>query len=155
MIKGIHHTAISTGDLERSVAFYRDQLGFKEAISSGWEVGTETLDKITGLQDSSARMVMLKAGNAFVEIFQFKTPNPKSAEAMRPVCDHGITHLCLAVTDVDGEYERLKAAGMIFHCPPQTTSTGNRVTYGRDPDGNVIELLQVLDSGSPMALKVE
>jgi catechol 2,3-dioxygenase-like lactoylglutathione lyase family enzyme len=155
MIKGIHHTAISTGDLERSVAFYRDQLGFKEAIASGWEVGTETLDKITGLQDSSARMVMLKAGNAFVEIFQFKTPNPRSAESMRPVCDHGITHLCLAVTDVDGEYERLKAAGMIFHCPPQTTSTGNRVTYGRDPDGNVIELLQVLDSGSPMALKVE
>ncbi len=155
MIKGIHHTAISTGDLERSVAFYRDLLGFEEAISSGWEVGTETLDKITGLQNSSARMVMLKAGNAFVEIFQFETPSPKSAEAMRPVCDHGITHLCLAVTDVDGEYERLKAAGMIFHCPPQTTATGNRVTYGRDPDGNVIELLQVLDSGSPMALKVE
>jgi catechol 2,3-dioxygenase-like lactoylglutathione lyase family enzyme len=155
MIKGIHHTAISTGDLERSVAFYRDLLGFKEAISSEWEVGTETLDKITGLQNSSARMMMLKAGNAFVEIFQFKTPSPKSAEAMRPVCDHGITHLCLAVTDVDAEYERLKAAGMIFHCPPQTTATGNRVTYGRDPDGNAIELLQVLDSGSPMALKVE
>lgn len=152
MIHGIHHTAISTGDLERSVAFYRDLLGFEEAISSGWQVGTETLDKITGLKDSSARMVMLKAGNAFVELFQFETPTPKPADAMRPVCDHGITHLCLAVSDVDGEYERLKAAGMVFHCPPQTTATGNRVTYGRDPDGNVIELLQVLDSESPMAL---
>ena len=153
MIHGIHHTAISTGDLERAVTFYRDLLGFEEAISSGWEVGTETLDKITGLKDSSARMVMLKASNAFVELFQFETPSPKPAEAMRPVCDHGITHLCLAVMDVDREYERLKAAGMIFHCPPQTTATGNRVTYGRDPDGNVIELLQVLDSRSPMALK--
>ncbi len=28
MIRGIHHTAISTGDLERSIAFYRDLLGF-------------------------------------------------------------------------------------------------------------------------------
>ena len=29
MIKGIHHTAISTGDFERSLKFYRDLLGFK------------------------------------------------------------------------------------------------------------------------------
>jgi predicted enzyme related to lactoylglutathione lyase len=71
MIRGIHHTAISTADLERSVRFYRDLLGFEQIFSSGWKRGAEAADKITGLQDSSARLVMLKAGNACIEIFQY------------------------------------------------------------------------------------
>jgi len=96
---------------------------------------------------------MLKAGNACIEIFQYSSPTPKSAETMRPVCDHGITHICLDVVGIDAEYERLKSAGMTFHCPPQGMG-GLRATYGRDPDGNVVELLEVIDAASPMALKV-
>ena len=154
MIQGIHHTAISTEDLERSLRFYRDLLGFEEIFSSAWEVGAEVADRITGLQDSSARLVMLKAGNACLELFQYARPKPKLGEPMRPVCDHGITHICLNVTDIEAEYERLKAAGMPFHCPPQEVEGGIRATYGRDPDGNVVELLEVRDARNPMALKV-
>jgi hypothetical protein len=71
---------------------------------------------------------------------------------MRPVCDHGITHLCLNVTDIDKEYERLNAAGMRFHCPPQHMGA-LKATYGRDPDGNVVELLEVTDAKNPIALE--
>lgn len=152
MIRGIHHTAISTPDIERSLRFYRDLLGFEVIYSSAWEAGTEGADRITRLKDSAARIVMLKAGNACVELFQYSKPMPKTAEPMRPVCDHGITHLCLDVADIDAEYERLKAAGMIFHCPPQGLGP-LRATYGRDPDGNVVELLEVNDAASPMRLK--
>src|SRR2546427_5727479 len=88
MIHGIHHTAISTGDLERALRFYRDLLGFEEVFSSAWEVGTAVVDRIVGLKDSSARVVMLKAGNTCVELFQYETPRPKPGEASRPVCDH-------------------------------------------------------------------
>ncbi len=91
MIKGIHHTAISTGDFERSLRFYRDLLGFEVVYSSSWEKGTETTDRIVGLKDSAARIAMLKAGNACIELFQYSSPTPKPAEPMRPVCDHGIT----------------------------------------------------------------
>jgi len=144
MIHGIHHTAISSGDIERSLRFYRDLLGFEEVFKLNWEIGTKTLDDITGLTDSSARVVMLKAGNACVELFEYATPAPKPSEDRRPVCDHGITHLCLQVSDIDDEYERLKAAGMVFHCPPQEVGDSLRATYGRDPDGNVVELLEVI-----------
>lgn len=151
MIRGIHHTAISTGDLERLLRFYRDLLGFEEVSSFSWNVGSKESDKITGLRDSSARAVMLKAGNAFLEIFEFATPTPKTGDANRPVCDHGITHICLAVSGIEEEYERLKASGMIFHCAP-TTSTSGKVTYGRDPDGNVVELLEVTNAKSLLSL---
>ena len=75
---------------------------------------------------------------------------PRTAEADRPVCDHGFTHIALLVTDMDAEYERLTAAGMRFHCPP---GGNTRAIYGRDPDGNVVELMEVAQ-GSPMALTV-
>jgi catechol 2,3-dioxygenase-like lactoylglutathione lyase family enzyme len=143
MIHGINHVAISTGDIERSVAFYRDLLGLEEVFRLNWEVGEKPFDAITGLEDSSARIVMLKAGNCCVELFEYRSPPPKPAEARRPVCDHGITHLCLQVTSINDEYERLKAAGMTFHCPPQQVGSDIQATYGRDPDGNVVELLEV------------
>ena len=151
MIRGIHHTAISTPDIERSLSFYRDLLGFEVIYSSTWGVGTESADRITGLKDSAARIVMLKAGNACVELFQYSNPTPKAAEPMRPVCDHGVTHICLDVTDIDSEYTRLKAAGMTFHCAPQGGGP-LRATYGRDPDGNVVELLEISDVTNPMHL---
>ena len=141
MILGINHVAISTANIERLTTFYKEQLGFEEVFKLNWEVGDETLDNITGLKDSSARIAMLKCGNACVEFFEYQTPEPKPSEADRPVCDHGITHVCLQVTDIDKEYERLKSAGMTFHCAPQAVGD-LMATYGRDPDGNVVELLQ-------------
>ncbi len=152
MIHGVHHTAISTGDLDRLLAFYRDLLGFEEVFSLGWPVGTETADRITGLKDSSARFAMLRAGNAYVELFQYETPQPRPAVPSRPVCDHGLTHICLDVSDLDAEYERLRAAGMVFHCPPQDAGPGVRTTYGRDPDGNVVELQEISDPNNPIVL---
>jgi glyoxylase I family protein len=152
MIRGIHHTAISTGNLERALAFYRDLMGFDVVLDAGWEKGSEVADKITGLEDSSTRLVMLKAGNAMIELFEYQSPPPKPGDPNRPVCDHGITHVCLDVTDLDAEYERLMAAGMVFHCPPQDLGSEIRTTYGRDPDGNVLELQEVLEPGNPIAL---
>ncbi len=155
MIRGIHHTAISTGNLERALAFYRDLLGFRVIFEFGWPVGTEVADRITGLQESAARAVMLQAGNALIELFQYASPTPRPGDPRRPVADHGLTHICLDVTDLDAEYERLKAAGMTFHCPPQDIGMDVRTTYGRDPDGNVIELQEVLNAESPIALHVK
>ena len=152
MIRGIHHTAISTGDMERALRFYKDLLGFEEVFNFEWQAGNTVVDNITGLRDSAAQVVMLRAGNACVELFQYAAPSPKAGDPNRPVCDHGITHLCLEVSDIEDEYARLKAAGMHFHCPPQGAGNGLRATYGRDPDGNVVELLEVIDPDSRVSV---
>ena len=156
MIRGIHHVAISTGDIDRLIAFYRDVIGMEVARESSWPVGSGRIDALVGLPDSSARTATLRMGNAYLELFQYLTPSGAPQSIDRPVADHGYTHFCLDVVDIDAEYERLAAEGMAFHCPPPPApSIGSgslRSTYGRDPDGNVVELQEFLDPRNPLAL---
>lgn len=154
MIHGIHHVAISTGDIERALGFYRDLLGFEVVWGGGWRPGTEVADRITALDGSAARQVMLRKGNAYFELFEYAAPAPRPGDPKRPVNDHGITHVCLDVTDLDAEYERLTAAGVEFHCEPQEIGGGSgvRTTYARDPDGNVVELQELIPAEHRLAL---
>lgn len=146
MILGFHHAAISTPDLGRCVQFYKDVVGCEEAWSFAWPAGTPDADRMTGLADSAARAVMLKLGDSYLEVFEYSSPNPRPLDPDRPVCDHGITHVCLQVQDLHAEYARMKAAGMRFHSEPLTQDSGY-VIYGRDPDGNVVELIEFTDIG--------
>ena len=141
MIKGFHHAAISTPDLERCIDFYTNTIGGKIAWTFCWPAGTPEADEVTGLQNSAANAAMLKIGDTFIEVFQFSSPQPVEQTGIRPVSNHGITHICLEVEDIHVEYERLKAAGMQFNCAPQSQD-GSSMVYGRDPDGNVVELIE-------------
>lgn len=151
MIAGFHHVAIATRDLARLSRFYCEQFGLQVLYQGAWQRGNTGIDAMVDLPDSSADLVVLGTGAFRLEIFQYHTPAGRQPEADRPVCDSGITHLCMQVTDIDGEYARLIRAGMRFHCPPQPVAAGqrHRATYGRDPDGNVIELIEILAPDHP------
>jgi catechol 2,3-dioxygenase-like lactoylglutathione lyase family enzyme len=142
-ITGMHHVAISTPDADRLLEFYRDLLGFEVVFGGTWPVGTAKADAITGLDGSSARQILLLCGNAYLEMFEYHSPDARPGDPRRPVCDHGITHVCVDVDDLDAEYERLSSAGVPFHAPPQDLGGGVRTTYGRDPDGNVVEFQEL------------
>jgi catechol 2,3-dioxygenase-like lactoylglutathione lyase family enzyme len=148
MIRGVHHVAISTPDLDRLAAFYTDVIGFEEVMSTSWR-DRPIIDRMIGLTGSAARQVMLRAGNAYLELFEYESPVPKPAEPGRPPSDHGYTHFCLDVTDIDAEYERLSQNGMTFHSPPPTAeeigSDRIRAIYARDPDGNIVELQEIIN----------
>jgi glyoxylase I family protein len=141
MIKGFHHAAISTPDLDRCIAFYTGIIGGAVAWEFGWDQGTAEADAVTGLQNSACKAAMLKIGESFLEVFEFSSPHQDGRDTLRAVNLHGITHICLEVTDIDGEYRRLKEAGMDFHCTPMAQD-GSSMVYGRDPDGNVVELIE-------------
>ncbi len=158
MIRGIHHVAISTPDLDRMVRFYTDVVGFEPVMETEWR-DRPLVDRMIDLDDSAARQVMLRAGNAHLELFEYTAPEPVAARPERNPADHGYTHLCLDVTDIDAEHARLSANGMTFSStPPTVEEMGGgpgrlRAIYGRDPDGNIVELQEVLDPSLPFALK--
>jgi len=143
MIRGIHHTSISTRNLDRLLSFYCDLLGLEKVLDEGWEGGNDRMDNIVGLNNSSARAVMLDAGNTYIEMFEYSSPTPAEGDANRRACDPAITHICFDVADAVATYEKLSSAGVFFHSEPQRILHGVRTAYARDPDGNIVEFQEI------------
>ena len=142
--KGIHHVAISVPSIAEAKTCYVDKLGFTQADQSRLPVSEEG-DKVTGLKNTDCTVLMVNAGNLFLEIFEFHSPTPKAQQERRPVGDHGYTHLAFEVEDIQLAYEYLEQAGVQWHHTPVEAGEGYLMTYGRDPFGNVIEIQQLAD----------
>src|SRR6516165_7369411 len=125
------------------VRFYPPRPGIAGAGEASWEPGVDLADTVLGLEGTAGRQVLLKIGNAYLELFEFRSPAGRAADPDRRVCDHGYTHLCIDVDDLDSTYERLLSAGVRFTSPPQDLLPGVRTCYSRDPDGNVVEIQQL------------
>jgi 3-oxoacyl-[acyl-carrier protein] reductase len=139
-MRGVHHVAMATTDLDAMKRFYCEMFDLSELASGEWADVPE-YDALVGLPGSAARFVLLGGANIALELFQYVTPAPGPAETDRPVNRPGITHMAFAVTDIDAHYDRLRRAGVRFHAPP-SGDRPIRAAYGRDPEGNVFELLE-------------
>jgi glyoxylase I family protein len=133
------HVAVSVRDMERSLAFYRDLLGFEVQ----WDFDHVTggvIEAIVGLSDVDVRVVMLAGHGARVELFQYHHPKGEDRSAKRQ-CNFGFTHVALYVEDVLGAYAALDEKGVEFLSPPQNHRPDGWVVYMKDPDGNIVELV--------------
>lgn len=144
MIKGMNHVGISVADLQRSIEFYRDGFGMRVVVQK--QFGGELYETIMALRGATGNVALLSAANLQIELFEFARPKPKPFDSHRPVCDYGINHFCIDVVDIETECDRLTALGASFHCPPMAFFGIAKVTYGRDPDGNVFELVEMIET---------
>lgn len=142
MIRGIHHVSIHCRDLDRMMAFYKDAFGF-EIVGEPFEWTHEpVLDVLLDVPASAAKGAMLRAGTCYLEMFEWQNPAPVVDKPLNPY-DKGYTHFAVDVgDDIEGEYERLKGLGMTFGAPHPIDMGHVKSVYGRDPEGNVIELQQ-------------
>ena len=139
-----HHTAMAVQDMERAKNFYCNLLGFE----IDWErpnYGGEPFEKVVGMPNASAHVVMLKGYGSRLELFSYHNPQGDVSEPRRQ-CDFGLTHFALTVKGIHEIYERLSAAGVEFNCPPQNLRPGVWGTYMKDPEGTTIELVQYDES---------
>jgi len=104
--------------------------------------GSHDQEKMLALKGTHGKLALLRAGNLQLELFQFTSPVPKRNDPNRPVADHGITHFCIEVSDIQAVYAQLEAAGASFHSPPIEFEGFATATYVRDPDGNVFEIME-------------
>ncbi len=142
MILGLHHTGVATPDMKRLSRFYVDLFHGRILGEFAWDEDTVAMSARLGLAKSAGRLMMLGFDGARLELFQFDRPVIALPDVPPSVARPGFSHICFEVDDVRGEYARLSDAGMTFHARPMAMPAGGAFTYGRDPDGNVVELLQ-------------
>ena len=136
-IVGLAHVAIKVTDLDRSLDFYINRLGFPEMLR---------LNK----DDGSTWLVYLRiTDDQYLEVF------PGAENDRAPGWDaNGMNHMCLAVEDIDAVVQRIEAAGIALLLPLKLAVDGNRQAWIADPDGNRIELME-MDANSLQLKAIE
>jgi len=84
MINGIHHTSLSTKNLDRLVGFYRDTMKCEQLTTFNWDKSGVECQTIVGLPGSRANGVFLRAGGSLIEIFEYLEPRGRDGHATRP-----------------------------------------------------------------------
>ena len=143
MLKAIRHAGIVVSDMETSLRFYRDLLGME--VWADFTDDSAYVQKMTGVEGADIWMVKLKAADGgSIELLQYRS-HPQGVPPPRRSCDVGINHLAVQVEDVDVLYETLREEGIQFNAPPGISPDGGaKVAYCRDPEGVIVELVELL-----------
>lgn len=132
-----HHYGVTVTALDRAVAFYRDVLGLD--VLDRFTVSGEAFASGVGVDGATGRFAHLDAGSARVELVEY---DPEGEETDgRPVNQPGAKHLGLAVEDAEAFHEELPDDVETIS-PPRTTESGATILFVRDPEGNLIELIE-------------
>jgi catechol 2,3-dioxygenase-like lactoylglutathione lyase family enzyme len=139
------HTGITVSNLERSLAFWCDVLGF-ELSHTAHQKG-ELAQEITGVEGAEIKLAVLKTPRGHkIELLEYLAPADRKRVNLRP-CDVGSVHVALLVEDLDVVLAQIAASGWKAAGKPQTLTAGpnagKRVVYVRDPDGMTIEFMQL------------
>ncbi|MEQ1954506.1 VOC family protein [Mesorhizobium sp. CN2-181] len=134
-VSSIAHVAIRVKDVERTLDFYINKLGFAEMLR---------LDR-----DGRLWLVYLRiTDDQYLEIF----PEGEGEWAAEREAV-GYNHMCLSVPDIEQTVRELDAAGIEMIRPKVLGADGNWQTWIEDPDGHRIELMQMMpDAMQPAAI---
>jgi catechol 2,3-dioxygenase-like lactoylglutathione lyase family enzyme len=140
------HTGITVSNLERSLTFWRDVLGF-EPSHTAHQTG-EMASEITGVAGAEIKLAVVKApGGHKIELLEYLAPPQRKPRVDLRPCDVGSVHVALIVDDLEEILSAINASGWKAAGKPQTLQSGpnagKRVVYVRDPDGTTIEFMQL------------
>lgn len=122
-LQNFAHVRYLVNDIERSIAFYTQQLGFEPNERAGKAFATVSLGKL--------RLVLSGPGSSGAR----PMPDGRQQEP------GGWNRILIYVDDLDAQIARLKAEGVPFRNQVESGPGGRQIQI-EDPDGNPIELHQ-------------
>jgi catechol 2,3-dioxygenase-like lactoylglutathione lyase family enzyme len=137
------HFGICVSDLDRSVRFYRDALGFEQAERH--TIGQD-FAKLMEFDEVDLTSQFMRRGPTAIELLAFAAPPPEGTPDRRPVNRLGLTHLSFRVDDLDAAAARVEEFGGKVLTETLTAidfggGTPLRFVYCTDPDGVRVELM--------------
>jgi glyoxylase I family protein len=120
---------IVVSDGPRSLAFYRDLLGFKHIQSQVLPFG-------------GGRLERLVCGDSQVKLLVPDNPpasRPARGEALNGL---GFRYCTVQVQELDTIVKECEAVGCVFQRPLTEVQPGIRIAVVEDPDGNLVEFVE-------------
>ena len=139
MVKSFRHACVQVRDIERSLKFYRDILGFrvsKVLTLKGWY--PEKLFNIKGIKLVYVKMHDPSQSKKSPPIFELHCwLKPR----IRKLSGHN--HISFTVKNAQKIYENLKENKVkIISSPAKAPDSGCQVFFAHDPDNHLIEFVQ-------------
>jgi catechol 2,3-dioxygenase-like lactoylglutathione lyase family enzyme len=141
-----NHTGFTVSNLEGSLEFWQNVLGF-EFSHRAHQTG-EMVEQITGVEGAELKLAVVKApGGHKIELLEYLAPADRKQHLDLKPCDVGSVHIALTVDNLEAVLNKIAASGWKAAGKPQTLQSGpnagKRVVYVRDPDGTTIEFMQI------------
>ncbi len=137
------HTGFTVANIERSLTFWQDVLGFE--LSHRAHHTGDLASEVTGVPGAEISITVLKGYGHKIELLEYHAPSDRKRVDLRP-CDVGSVHVALTVDNLDAVLSTIASSGWKAAGKPQTLKPGpnarKRVIYVRDPDGTTIEFMQ-------------
>lgn len=136
----LSHIGICTSNLEQSLKFYTEALGFILDRSID-DIGAP-FDQLTELPGIPCRVHYVKSGGVTIELIGYPDGKVVGSNQRRPMNQLGFTHMTLIVGDIDTVAERVVQFGGHIHPQTRVDSPYGPIVFCTDPDGTRIELFQ-------------
>ena len=137
----IDHVGIIVNDLAAAKAFFLD-LGL-EMMGEG-EVEGEWVERIIGLQDVKAEVIMLRTpdGETNIELSKFHSPTDENGIQRSLANTLGIRHITFVVEKIEAIVAKLQKNGAELVGEIQTYENTYKLCYIRGPEGIILELAE-------------
>jgi len=134
------HIGICVSELERSVVFYRDVLGFEEV--SRLEMHGPVTERLLDIAGGALQAVYLKLGGTVIELLYYPVAGHIAVDVPRPMNRLGLSHISLTVADPDAVAQAIAQSGGAILEQTRFAHEGvTKVLFVTDPDGMRIELV--------------
>ena len=138
-----NHTSFTVSDIDRSLAFFRDALGFE--VTSKGPRSPSLIQAITGVEGAEVLIAYVRGPGHSIELIEYIKPETRSSVRPQP-CDTGFSHIAYDVDDIDAAIKAARDHSVEPIGPvvsiDQGPNSGSRVAYLRDPDGITIEFIE-------------
>lgn len=141
MIQTFSHIALRVTDLERSLRFYQEGLGFREL--SRVEVAGGPTALMMGAPESVLRAIFLERDGTTLELQRLDLPD--GPELSMADVGLGWSHVGFRVDDAERVAERLRSLGgsVVESSRYRDAALGSHVLFVCDPDGARVELIEL------------
>ena len=143
-INAIGHVGICVSDMDRSLRFWRDGLGFE--VLREFEFRGSSWKRVLELDELDLQTRIIRRDHMTLELMKFVKPGHVGTEERSPMNHLGFTHLAVWVSEIDEVARRIEEfGGKVIE--ETRTSFDHPKLSGKwiictDPDGVRVELVQ-------------